>query len=174
METCNKIESDVNEIIPNLWLGNLKSSYDKTFLLNHNIKYILRIMPDADPKYNLPHIKYITIPIKDDQICNINNFNDLFDKCADIIHNCIKNKTAILIHCKKGHHRSASFVAAYLIKYINISIDDVIVYINKIRPCALRRDCCITKKLYQYYNKLKNINCNYICKGGNILKCVCY
>ena len=39
--SCDKSEYDVNEIIPNLWLGNVKSAYDQAFHSKYNIKYII-------------------------------------------------------------------------------------------------------------------------------------
>ena len=51
-------EKDVNEIIPNLWLGNLKAAYDKKFLKKYKIKYVLTIMDDFDYKYKCDDIQY--------------------------------------------------------------------------------------------------------------------
>ena len=41
---CRFQEDDVTEIVPNLWLGNYKSSINKSFIKKNNIKFILRIM----------------------------------------------------------------------------------------------------------------------------------
>jgi len=49
---CEFPEHDVNEIVPNLWLGNLASAYDRGFLNNYKIKHILTIYEAFDNKYN--------------------------------------------------------------------------------------------------------------------------
>ena len=44
--SCTKFEYDVNEIIPNLWLGNVKSAYDQSFHNKYNIKYIISVFDE--------------------------------------------------------------------------------------------------------------------------------
>lgn len=154
-------EEDVSLIVPRIFLGNVSSSRNKNFLKKNNVKYIFTIMKEFDPIYE-GEIKYYHIPIKDSEMCGKN-----MDKLYDYISNTIKNiitttNSSILIHCKQGHHRSAAFVAAFILKYIpDLNFNYVIQYINNIRVCALRRDACVLKALLEYYNKLHNIKYNY-------------
>lgn len=159
--SCNKVECDANEVISNLWLGNIKSAYDKSFHSKHKIKYIISVIDEFDETMKNNEITYIQIPIKDKHVCN-KNINQLFDSVSDYIKKVLQSGSGILIHCKRGHHRSASFVAAYLIKYQNIKYENAIQYINNLRPCALRRDACITKQLYLYHLFLHNKTCTNI------------
>ncbi|NRA46567.1 MAG: dual specificity protein phosphatase family protein [Oligoflexales bacterium] len=50
----------------------------------------------------------------------------LIDQGADFIHSQIKQGHNVFVHCKSGKGRSATMVAAYLIKYRNLSADEAI------------------------------------------------
>lgn len=169
---CEYPESDVNEIIPNLWLGNYKAAYSKEFLDNYNIKNIITIMDTFDNRYKYNNINYLCFPLKDEDTCIL---DDIFEKTNEFIYNVLKNNEKVLVHCKKGHHRSASIIAAFLMKYLEVDYMAAILYINHLRPCALRRDTCMTNNLFKYHLKLNNIkHCNRVCKScNNIFYCQC-
>lgn len=156
---CKIPEEDVTEIIPNLWLGNEKSSYCDKFLNKYNIKHIICILPNKETKHPCyvegihNNISYIRIPITDSNTCN-KDLNKLYDTVNQYILYALKKKEPILIHCKRGHHRSGCVVAAFLIKHIKLNFDEAIFYINSIRPCAMRRDTCMTRGLHIYYLNL--------------------
>jgi len=141
-------ENDVTEILPNLWLGNFKSALNIDFINEFNIKYIINITKDVPTPF--PLIKYLHIPYNDIDTCG-KNLNDIFDKTTELIYSALSNGTGILVHCQRGHHRSASIVAAFLIRYLNINYFDAINYVNTIRSCALRRKSCMVIALYSYY-----------------------
>ena len=163
---CEFPEYDVNEIVHGLWLGNLKSAYDRGFLYNYKIKHILTLYEDFDNTKKYKDINYMIIPIRDINTCNTGTDTiNLFNQTNQFILNALKNKENVLVHCKKGHHRSGAVVAAFLIKHYNYDYDDAIKYINKLRPCALRRDKCMSNALFTYYLQIKGItNCNIKCQ----------
>jgi len=167
-------EKDVTEIIPNLWLGNLKSSYDKQFLDNYKIKNILTVMDEFDNDYKYDDITYLVIPIKDADTCTKNMIN-IFDVTTLFIFNVLKNNEGILVHCKKGHHRSAAIVAAFLIKYLKSDYYSTLKYLNNLRPFALVRKTCMSDNLFKYYLHINNIKtCNKsCCIKNNIYACEC-
>ena len=148
-DICNMLENEADQIIHNLWLGNINSAYNYTFLKTNNIRFIISICDifDESKKYN--NITYLTIPIKDEYCCS-NNMDSVFDKCNKFIFNGLINNTGVLVHCKHGHHRSASVVIAFLTKYLGVDIDRSINYIRYIRPCALQRNTCLVKNLFRY------------------------
>ena len=76
--------------------------------------------------------------------------------------NALSKNKSVLVHCKRGHHRSASIIAAFLMKNIGVDYLSSMAYINNIRPCALRRNTCMVKGLFNYYlecNGVKECNC---------------
>lgn len=145
---CNG-EEDAIEIIPNLWLGNYKIALNKNFLTNNKIKYIINITKDI-PNLDIDNINYLNIKINDIDTC-YKNLNNIFEICYNYIYNAIKNNKSILIHCQKGHHRSATIIAAFLLKYLKLDYITVLTFINSKRKCALTRNSCMTIGLYKYY-----------------------
>jgi len=172
---CKTFEYDVNEIIPNLWLGNYKSAYSKKFINMYNIKHILTIMDNFDMTQKINGINHVIIPLRDIQLCKF-DLIDLFNKTGDFINNGIKNGNGVLVHCKKGHHRSAAIVVGYLIKYREMNYDEGIEYINNLRPCSLQRETCMTKGLFIFNEYLNGMTCQNIkchnTKGYNLCECV--
>ncbi|ARF11356.1 dual specificity phosphatase [Klosneuvirus KNV1] len=152
-QKCMIKEYDVNEVIPNLWLGNCKSAYNHSFLKKYNIKYIITIMDEFDEKFKYNDINYLVIPLKDSDICYIDMF-PIFEKTSKFINYALKNNKGVLVHCKNGHHRSAAIVAAFIIKRSNIDYHLAISYIKKLRPCAFKDRKCITEWLHKYYLRL--------------------
>lgn len=53
---------------------------------------------------------------------------------TSIIHEAIENKKRVYVHCKNGHGRSPTLVAAYLIKYKDMSFNQAEEYIRNKRP----------------------------------------
>lgn len=154
-----KDEFNAIEIIPKLWLGDMNSAHNEKFIKTNNIKYIINITPDIENKFK--NVRYIRIPLRDKDVCERDigyaKIKKMFDQTSDFIHNAVK-KDNILIHCKRGHHRSASLIVAYLMKYKDISYIDAMVYINNIRPCALRRKTCLGSHLLNYYYEQNGID----------------
>ncbi|QKF94051.1 dual specificity phosphatase [Fadolivirus algeromassiliense] len=171
---CEHPENDANEIIPNLWLGNIKAAYNQEFLKTYNIKNVLTIMDDFDNKYKYNSITYLVIPIKDEHSCSKDMIN-IFNIATNFIYNSLQNNEPILVHCKKGHHRSAALVVAFLIKYLNVDYLLALRYINYLRPCAVRRNTCMGNHLFKYYLHINNIKtCKIECNISNkVYNCKC-
>ena len=74
---------------------------------------------------------------------------DLIDKGADFIAKEVANGRNVYVHCKSGKGRSATMVAAYLIKYRGFSADEAVTLIK-----SQRSQVSIAKKgLFGNHNK---------------------
>jgi protein-tyrosine phosphatase len=147
-------ENDVDLIIPNLWLGNKKAALDENFIKNNNIKHIVNVTDGINCPFT--DITYYHIPIKDKKMCDIESKDTMIkyiDTSMDFILNGLKKNEGVLVHCRKGHHRSANIVVIFLMKYLKIGYLPAIIYINNIRPYSLRRKTCINKWLLHYYQQ---------------------
>ena len=146
-------EADANLIFGSVWLGNMKVAHDYNFVTSKRIGYIINVTDDVYNKF--PFIDYTQFPIKDVEACYQNLFN-MIDNGADLINKAVKENKPILIHCKRGHHRSASIITFYLMKYQNMSLVDAIHLIKKKRPTAFRRFTCMLNNLILYeYQRIK-------------------
>ena len=98
-------EKDADKIIDNKWIGNHRSSTNRSFLKKHNIKRILNVTKDY--KNSFYGIEYYRIPASShNDLTDINIVYEIYD---------FINKGDVLIHCKNGHRRSAIIMAMYMI-----------------------------------------------------------
>jgi len=141
------MENDADEILPRIWLGNYKSSINSDFLHTNNINYVISITKTNDDLCE--NIFYLIVPKSDHELCSTENtiLENILLHIKYVINN---TKSSILINCKKGHHRSASIILAYMIKNLNIDYYDAVNYIKNIRPRALRRQTCMLDNVIQY------------------------
>lgn len=118
-------KTSVDEIIPNIWLGNYRAAIDLDFLRKNKINFILNCTPNT-PLFNeiytreelkkLQKIETYRIPV-DDSLMEKDFI--LMEKYFKIIIPLLLRKYTIekkriLIHCYAGKQRSAIVVAALL------------------------------------------------------------
>jgi atypical dual specificity phosphatase len=73
---------------------------------------------------------YAWIPVKDHMAPSPGQF----DLGASIIDQIVSKGKTIYVHCKVGHGRSPTMVAAYLIRYKGMGVDEAISFIAASRP----------------------------------------
>ena len=102
------IYNDMDEIIEDLYLGNLASAENVEKLKELGIKKVLTLLEGFFPKYKESDgITHKIIEIYDYSNVNIIKY---FGECLKFI----KGKEKVLVHCAAGSSRSASIVIAYL------------------------------------------------------------
>ena len=74
---------------------------------------------------------------------------------ADWINDQLKEKHVVYCHCKSGIGRSTSVVAAYYIKYKNMTALNTLAFIRNLRPCIIGPNSSQTKNLIQYEESLR-------------------
>ena len=141
------------EIISKLWIGNYNSAKNIEFIKNKNIKLILNISKNIPIFKSLKTIENIKIIRYD---CNENSFNvGKLNKLTSMINTYINNNQGVLIYCNSGLQYSPTIVSLYLIKYANISLEDIesiMITKNKdiFKPDNILRIIC---EKYIHYNK---------------------
>lgn len=104
----------------------------------------------AEKKENPPDDieSYMWIPIVDGHSPSM----EQFDVGTAIINEAVENGRVIYVHCTNGHGRSPTMVAAYLIRYKKLSIDDAIDSIKQKRP-EIHIEDTQKKSLNKYFTK---------------------
>ena len=106
-----------NEILSNLWLGDIRDS--------KNIEFIDSMDIIINCTKNLPFInkkkKCFRIHVEDNlEKIEIINLYKYLESITKIINQYLKLNQKIFVHCYAGKQRSATVICAYLIKFLKI------------------------------------------------------
>ena len=127
--------SIADEIIPGLWLGNVKASTDEDFIRQNQIRVVFNCTKNLSFSPLIP-IKY-RIPVDDNlQEQEIRNMELWSMEIAYKLVGEYKKGYPILVHCMAGMQRSAASVAFFLIAYRRIHSDEAMSYIKEKRNIA--------------------------------------
>ena len=127
------------EIVPDLWLGNDQSAMGNT---DDNFLYI-----NCSNDLNfLGRAKEYNIEIKNNlEKYEILKMYQYLNETVEFIYKNLINFKPILVHCESGTQKSASVVAAYLIKYGKMTIEQAIKLIR-----TKKNDCFFPNVDYFY------------------------
>lgn len=97
-------------------------------LLDHGIKADIDL--EEDRQEQTPNIDtYLWLPVKDQQAPT----QEQLDTGVAVIDSLVKNNKKVYIHCKNGHGRSPTLLAAYFI-YKGLEVNDAIEKVRSKRP----------------------------------------
>jgi len=124
---------NANQILPGIWLGNLKAAQDETFLRNAGIQVVFNCTKDA-PFHPSIRRRY-RVPVDDnlqaDEIRNLElwGYEIVYKMLQEL-----KQGRTIYVHCHAGMQRSPAVVAMFLIAVHRMSVDQAKLYIKQRRP----------------------------------------
>ncbi|XP_050982941.1 dual specificity protein phosphatase 13A family protein [Labeo rohita] len=130
--SCNHVD----EVWPNLFLGDMYMSHDRYGLWRLGITHVLNAAhgkmccKGSDDFYGTT-VKYYGVPANDLPTFDISPF---FYPSAHYIHDALSTTAAkVFVHCAVGVSRSAALVLAYLMIYCNYSLVDAILKVKERR-----------------------------------------
>lgn len=146
------------QIIDNIYLGNVFCSVNKLSLKQNNIGLIINCSKEIPNFYNneRENIEYHQISILDNgkEKLSIQIINNAINKIVIFQTNSKKN---ILVHCFAGRSRSVSLIVCYLIYKYKMTPIQAIHYILKkrdyINPSEILYNSCISYYNYITHNK---------------------
>jgi hypothetical protein len=140
-----------NEILPRLWLGNVRASKDEDFIRENNIQVVfnctknLPFSPLIPVKYRVP----VDDNLEEDEIRNMELWS------SEIAYKIIaeyKEGRIILVHCMAGMQRSAASVAFMMIAYMNLRAGEAMRIIKEKRPIAFHPSANFGRSI-QYFDR---------------------
>ena len=160
-DKCNKLidshlfkihyNSHPTEIFNWLYLGTFTNACDINELRRLKINYILNVANECNNK-NLPRdIKEMKLNIKDSEKFEILIY---FEEANEFINKCKSEGGILLVHCKLGISRSASFILAYLIKYHKLTLKSALEFVKQKRN-QIKPNEGFMKQLYEYEKIIK-------------------
>lgn len=128
----------VNEIVPNLFLGNECEAYGNA----HMYGAIVSMSAEHDLTKDLAHrdIRYFRFPLWDSAAQGDDFIRSQLISAAVAIHKMLKKGHRVLVHCQMGKSRSTSAVIAYLLLYHDAfsakKVHEVWAFVKEKRPIA--------------------------------------
>lgn len=123
---------EATQILPNLWVGDIRSACNKNSLIENNIEMIVSAVYGATAHHPFS-FNYEKANLRDTGKEDIIiEFHRLLPK----IRRAVLDNKGVLVHCMQGASRSVSIVAAYLIKYHHMSAEDALTFMKKKRSCV--------------------------------------
>ena len=100
------------------------------------VKSIITMTERGLPDSWVEGLEYLHIPTEDLSAPDI----DKIDATVDFIHERIKNKDPVMVHCAAGIGRTGTILASYLIKYQNLTAKEAIKKIRQERPGSIQSE----------------------------------
>ena len=115
----------ITEILSGLWIGNINDSYNEEFYRDNLISIVINCTKDQT-FLDISNLKKIRIPlsINLDPELDMKYLREKMNQILDFIHENIEDNN-ILIICYNGLSISPLIIANYMIKYGNISKDNI-------------------------------------------------
>lgn len=150
-----------NNIIPGLWIGNYRCAKNKEFFEKNKIKAVLNCTEDLPNTFAcVKDIEYMRIPVDDSlKEKDFKKMLDYFPVIVEFLYkHVVLEKHNVLVHCWAGRQRSVVAVAAFLVKYFNLTPSKAIKFLISKRPEAFHfgKSINFETSLNKYYRSLKN------------------
>ena len=134
----------MSQITNNIYLGDDQDAQNHEFIKDHHIGLIINVTKNIANKFS-DEVDYINVKIDDSINENIyERFSEVTDKMATD-----KN---IFIHCNRGKSRSASFVLAYLMRFLEMDLRTALGYLRERR--GVQPNIKFMEQLSNYDKKL--------------------
>ena len=145
-----QFENDVDPIFKykntTVYLSNYLEPRNIDNLKNNNIGYIINATRHLKNYHYDKDIKYLKVFIRDNDIY-VRILKLALPKIFNFFEEAVDNNKNILIHCKRGHRRSATIVVILMNKYNNTNIEEAVKLIKSIRPNSFKPATTINKIL---------------------------
>lgn len=129
-----------DRITPQIWLGGAPTyERDYQFLLDNGISAVLdmRAEREGDREFYAQHdINYHRLEVLDATV----PADEYLSEGADWINEQVEQGRTVLVHCAKGRGRSATLVAAYLMRHEALPYEDCHILMKDARPLVKLED----------------------------------
>merc|ERR1712012_110576 len=142
------------QVLPHLYLGNMRDASDVAILGRLNIRYILNVTakPRTDP---LPAgFQYKHLEAADNGFQNLRQF---FEEAFAFIDEAKKANTGVLVHCQAGISRSPTIAVAYLMKHSLMAMAEAYKFV-KTRRSIISPNLNFMGQLWEFEQVLRSEN----------------
>lgn len=140
------------QVLPHLYLGNMRDASDMASLSRLNIRYVLNVTAKP-PSYHLPpgfHYKHLEAA--DNGLQNLRQF---FEEAFGFIDEAKKAGAGVLVHCQAGISRSPTIAVAYLMKHYPMAMADAYKFV-KTKRSIISPNLNFMGQLWEFEQVLNN------------------
>ncbi|XP_036427794.1 dual specificity protein phosphatase 13-like [Colossoma macropomum] len=129
LDSCTLELNQIDEVWPNLYIGNVRIAQNRAALQRMGITHILNAAHSkrgsiGDQNFYGTSFVYCGIPAEDSSYFDLDIY---FRSAADFIHKGLKTPDGkVLVHCIMGMSRSSTLVLAYLMLYHHMPLRSAI------------------------------------------------
>jgi atypical dual specificity phosphatase len=107
-----------------------------SWIRKQGVKSIITMTEQGLPDSWIDGLEYLHVPTEDLSAPDI----EKIDAVVDFIHERIKNKEPVVVHCAAGIGRTGTILASYLVKYQNLTAKEAIEKIREERPGSIQSE----------------------------------
>ncbi|EHB14320.1 Dual specificity protein phosphatase 16 [Heterocephalus glaber] len=139
-------------ILPNLYLGCQRDVLNKELMQQNGIGYVLNASSTCPKPDFIPESHFLRVPVND-SFCE--KILPWLDKSVDFIEKAKASNGCVLVHCLAGISRSATIAIAYIMKRMDMSVDEAYRFVKEKRP-TISPNFNFLGQLLDYEKKIKN------------------
>ena len=126
-----------NEIVKDLWIGDMHAAVDPEFFKKYNIKAVVNVTPDVEMPFKNLGVEYLHLNIDDSlKKKDIDKMIFYLPMAVEFIKKKRAEGKNVLVNCHMGYQRSACVVVAYLSIHHKMTIKEAVALVLKRRPVA--------------------------------------
>ncbi|XP_048191097.1 dual specificity protein phosphatase 16 [Perognathus longimembris pacificus] len=138
-------------ILPNLYLGCQLDVLNKELMLQHGIGYVLNASNTCPKPDFIPESHFLRVPVSD-SFCE--RILPWLDASVDFIEKAKACNGCVLVHCLAGISRSATIAIAYIMKRMDMPLDEAYRFVKEKRP-TISPNFNFLGQLLDYEKKIK-------------------
>ncbi|MBN3296219.1 DUS16 phosphatase, partial [Amia calva] len=118
-------------ILPHLYLGCQRDVLNKDLMQQNDIAYVLNASNTCPKPDFIPESHFLRVPVND-SFCE--KILPWLDKSVEFIEKAKASNARVLVHCLAGISRSATIAIAYIMKRMDMSLDEAYRFVKEKRP----------------------------------------
>ncbi|KAM7367436.1 hypothetical protein PAMP_015338 [Pampus punctatissimus] len=139
-------------ILPHLYLGCQRDVLNKDLMQQNDIVYVLNASNTCPKPDFIPESHFLRVPVND-SFCE--KILPWLDRSVEFIEKAKACNARVLVHCLAGISRSATIAIAYIMKRMEMSLDEAYRFVKEKRP-TISPNFNFLGQLLDFEKKIKN------------------
>uniref|UniRef100_A0A9J7WYC8 Dual specificity phosphatase 16 n=1 Tax=Cyprinus carpio carpio TaxID=630221 RepID=A0A9J7WYC8_CYPCA len=144
--------SGPTRILPHLYLGCQRDVLNQELMQQNDIAYVLNASNTCPKPDFIPDSHFLRVPVND-SFCE--KILPWLDRSVEFIEKAKASNASVLVHCLAGISRSATIAIAYIMKRMDMSLDEAYRFVKEKRP-TISPNFNFLGQLLDFEKKLKS------------------